>query len=151
LIYISIISFRYSSSLTSAISIDVSSRTFRRLFVQWFDSLKRRSYLNEIKSVRSSSIIWRNVWLRLLYYVTLIKLVRLFSKLTHLTTSTMKFSLNIMMKKYYIWLSFILRTCLLLNVMNASELIRTSQDLVEIWSKSDSDLTQIWLSIFSLF
>ncbi len=151
MIYISIISFRYSSSLTSAISIDVSSRTFRRLFVQWFDSLKRRSYLNEIKSVRSSSIIWRNVWLRLLYYVTLIKLVRLFSKLTHLTTSTMKFSLNIMMKKYYIWLSFILRTCLLLNVMNASELIRTSQDLVEIWSKSDSDLTQIWLSIFSLF
>jgi len=151
LIYISIISFRYSSSLTSAISIDVSSRTFRRLFVQWFDSLKRRSYLNEIKSVRSSSIIWRNVWLRLLYYVTLIKLVRLFSKLTHLTTLTMKFSLNIMMKKYYIWLSFILRTCPLLNVMNASELIRTSQDLVEIWSKSDSDLTQIWLSIFSLF
>ena len=151
MIYISIISFRYSSSLTSAISIDVSSRTFRRLFVQWFDSLKRRSYLIEIKSVRSSSIIWRNVWLRLLYYVTLIKLVRLFSKLTHLTTSTMKFSLNIMMKKYYIWLSFILRTCLLLNVMNASELIRTSQDLVEIWSKSDSDLTQIWLSIFSLF
>ena len=151
MIYISIISFRYSSLLTSAISIDVSSRTFRRLFVQWFDSLKRRSYLNEIKSVRLSSIIWRNVWSRLLYYVTLIKLVRLFSKLTHLTTSTMKFSLNIMMKKYYIWLSFILRTCFLLNVMNASELIRTSQDLVEIWSKSDSDLTQIWLSIFSLF
>ncbi len=37
------------------------------------------------------------------------------------------------------------------NVMNASESIKTSQDLVEIWSKSDSGLTQIWLSIFSLF
>jgi len=30
-----------------------------------------------------------------------------------------------------------------LTVMNASELIRTSQDLIEIWSRSDSDLTQI--------
>ena len=39
----------------------------------------------------------------------------------------------------------------MLIVMNASELIRTSQYLVEIWSRSDSDLTQIWLSIFSPF
>ncbi len=36
-------------------------------------------------------------------------------------------------------------------VTNASELIKASQDLVEIWFKSDLDLTQIWLSIFSLF
>jgi len=111
----SIISLRCSSSLTSAISINASSRTFQRLFIQWFNSLKRKSYLNEMKSVRLSSIIWRDVWSKLLYYVTLIKLMRLFSKSTHLTTSTMKFSLNIMMKKYYIWLSFIARTCLLLN------------------------------------
>ncbi len=68
-----------------------------------------------MKSVRSSSIIWRDVWSRLLYYVTLIKLVRLFLKLTHSTTSMMKFSFNMMMKKYYIQLSFIARTCLLLN------------------------------------
>ncbi len=38
-----------------------------------------------------------------------------------------------------------------LTVINASELIRTSQDLIEIWSRSDSDLTQIWFSIFFLF
>ncbi len=111
----SIISLRCSSLLTSAISIDASSRIFRRLFVQWFNSLKRRLYLNEMKSVRSSSIIWRDVWLRLLYYVTLIKLMKLFLKSTHLTTSTMKFSLNMMTKKYYIQLSFIVRTCFLLN------------------------------------
>ncbi len=110
-----IISFRCSSSLTSAISINASSRTFRRLFIQWFNLLKRRSYLNEMKFVRLSSIIWRDVWSRLLYYVTLIKLVRLFLKLIHSTTSTIKFSLNMMMKKYYIQLSFITRTCFLLN------------------------------------
>ncbi len=111
----SIISLRCSSLLTSATFINTSSRTFQRLFVQWFNLLKRKSYLNEIKSVRLSSIIWRDVWSRLLYYVTLIKLVRLFSKLTHSTTSTMKFSLNMITKKYYIWLSSIARTCLLLN------------------------------------
>ncbi len=111
----SIISLRCSSSLTSAISIDASSRTFRRLFVQWFNSHKRRLYLNEMKSVRSSSIIWRDVWSRLLYYVTLIKLMRLFLKSTHSTTSMMKFFLNMMTKKYYIQLSSIARTCLLLN------------------------------------
>ena len=111
----SIILLRCSFSLTFAISIDASLRTFQRLFIQWFNSLKKRSYLNEIKSVRSSLIIWRNVWSRLLYYITLIKLVKLFLKLTHLTTSMMKFSLNMTMKKYYIWLSFIVRTCFLLN------------------------------------
>ncbi len=111
----SIISFRCSFSLTSAISIDALLRTFRKLFVQWFNSLKRRSYLNEMKFVRTSLIIWRNVWSKLLYYVTLIKLMRLFLKLTHLTTLTMKFSLNMMMKKYYIQLSSIARTCFLLN------------------------------------
>ena len=111
----SIISLRCSSSLTSAISINASLRTFQRLFIQWFNSLKRKSYLNEMKSVKTSSIIWRDVWSRLLYYVTLIKLVRLFLKSTHLTTSTMKFFLNMMTKKYYIQLFFIARTCLLLN------------------------------------
>ncbi len=111
----SIISLRCSSSLTSAISINASSRTFRRLFVQWFNSLKRRSYLNEMKSVKLHSITWRDVWLRLLYFVTLIRLAISFLKLTHLTTSMMKFCLNMMTKMFYIWLSFIARTCLLLN------------------------------------
>ncbi len=110
-----IISLRCSSSLTSAISIDASSRTFQRLFIQWFNSFKRRSYLNEMKSVRLSLIIWRDVWSRLLYYVTLIKLVKLFSKSTHSTTSMMKFSFNMIIKKYYIQLSFITKTCFLLN------------------------------------
>ncbi len=48
---------------------------------------------------------------------TLIKLMRLFLKSTHSTTSTMKFSLNMMTKKYYIQLSFITRTCFLLNAI----------------------------------
>ncbi len=111
----SIISFRCSSSLTSAISIDASSRTFRRLFVQWFNSFKRRSYLNKTKSVKLHSITWRDVWLRLLYFVTLIRLTISFLKLTHLTTSTMKFCFNMMTKMFYIQLSSIARTCLLLN------------------------------------
>ena len=108
---------RCNSSLTFVISINASSRTFRRLFVQWFNLLKRKLYLNEMKFVRSSSIIWRDIWSRLLYYITLIKLVKLFLKLTHLTTSMMKFSLNMMMKKYYIQLSSIARTCFLLNAI----------------------------------
>jgi len=82
-----------------------------------FNLLNRKSYLNEMKFVRLSLIIWRDVWLRLLYYVTLIKLVRLFLKSTHSTTSIMKFSLNMMMKKYYIQLFFIARTCFLLNAI----------------------------------
>ncbi len=45
------------------------------------------------------------------------KLVRLFLKLTHSTTSMMKFSFNMMTKKYYIQLSSIARTCLLLNAI----------------------------------
>ncbi len=108
-------SFRCSSSLTSAISIDASSRTFRRLFVQWFNLLKRRSYLNETKSAKLHSITWRDVWLRLLYFVTLIRLAISFLKSTHSTTSMMKFCLNMMMKMFYIQLSSIARTCLLLN------------------------------------
>ncbi len=110
-----IISLRCIFSLIFAISINASSRTFQRLFVQWFNSFKRKSYLNEMKFVKSSSIIWKNIWLRLLYYVILIKLMRLFLKLTYSTTSTMKFSFNMMMKKYYIQLFFIARTCFLLN------------------------------------
>ena len=111
----SIISLKCSSSLISAISIDASSRTFRRLFIQWFNLLKRRSYLNEMKSVKLHSITWRNVWLRLLYFVTLIRLAILFLKLIHSTTSMTKFCLNMMTKMFYIQLSFIARTCLLLN------------------------------------
>ena len=92
--------------------------TQKKIIFEWNENhiwMKWKSYLNEMKSVRSSSIIWRNVWSRLLYYVTLIKLVRLFLKLTHSTTSMMKFSLNMMTKKYYIQLSSIATTCLLLN------------------------------------
>ncbi len=42
------------------------------------------------------------------------------------------------------------------NVTNVSELNKIKaliliNDLVEIWSRSDSDLIKIWLSIFSLF
>ncbi len=111
----SIISLRCSSLLTSAIFINASSRTFQRLFIQWFNSLKRRSYLNEMKSVKLHSITWRDVWLKLLYFVTLIRLAISFLKLTHLTTSMMKFCFNMTMKMFYIQFSSITRTCLLLN------------------------------------
>ena len=115
-----IISLRYSSSLISATFIDALSRTFRRLFISWFNLLKRRSYLNEMRSVRWHSIIWRDIWLRLWYFVTLIKFARSFSKSIHSTTLMMKFCLNMMTRKYYIQWSFIVRTCLLL--MSETEL-----------------------------
>ncbi len=92
-------------------------KNFSKIVHSIIQLTQKKSYLNEMKSVRLSSIIWRDVWSKLLYYVTLIKLVRLFLKLTHSTTLMMKFSLNMMMKKYYIQLSFIARTCFLLNAI----------------------------------
>ena len=44
------------------------------MFILWFNLLKRRSYLNEIRFVRWCSIIWRSTWLRLQYFVILIRL-----------------------------------------------------------------------------
>jgi len=109
------ISFRYNSSSTSAISINALSRISWRLFVSWFNLFKRRSYLNEIRCIRWCLIIWRNAWLKLQYFVILIKLTRQFLKLTHSTTSMMKFCLSMMMKRHYILLSFIARIYLSLN------------------------------------
>ncbi len=93
-----------------------STQILKSRILTWIKSWRvknstRSRWLDSMWSV----YIWRDVWSRLLYYVTLIKLVRLFLKLTHSTTSMMKFSLNMMMKKYYIQLFSIARTCFLLN------------------------------------
>jgi len=143
---LSLISLRYSSSSTSAISINALSRTSWRLFILWFNLLKRRSYLNEIKSVRRRSIIWRNAWLRLWYFVILIRLMRQFLKLIHSTTSTMKFYLSMMMRKHCILLSSIARICLSLNAT-------TKYMIRNCWSSfkhlSINDLSWSWLIFLS--
>jgi len=140
------ISLRYSFSLISAISIDALSRTSQRLFTSWFNLLKRKSYLNEIRFVRWCSIIWRSAWSRLWYFVILIKLARQFLKLIHSTTSMMKFCLNIIMKRHYILLSSIARICLSLNAT-------TKYTIRNCWSLfkrlSIDDLSWSWLTFLS--
>ena len=81
------------------------STFYKELFedCSFFDSTNSKKwYLNEIKLVKWSLIIWRNEWLKSLFFVILIKIERLFLKQTHSTTSIMTYFLSMMTKKHCI-------------------------------------------------
>ncbi len=77
-------------------------KNFSKIVHSLIQLTQKKKYLNEIKLVKWSLIIWRNEWLKSLFFVILIKIERLFLKQTHSTTSIMTYFLSMMTKKHCI-------------------------------------------------
>ncbi len=104
----------------------------------WMKHSQHRFY-ELLKSLSTSDHAWKSIALNFIIKLSKSKekvIKTMYNSILIITNRLIKYEYFLLYKK---------------AVTNASELIKASQDLVEIWFKSDLDLTQIWLSIFSLF
>ena len=81
---------------------------------------KRDDIWMRFKLVKWSLIIWRNEWLKSLFFVILIRIERLFLKQTHSTTSTMTYFLSTTTKKHCIQWSTTARIWVSLSAITRS-------------------------------
>ncbi len=95
-------------------------KNFLKIIHSLIQLTQKKWYLNKIKLVKQSLIIWRNKWLKLLFFVILIRIERLFLKQTHSTTSMMTYFLNMMMKKHCIQWSTTVRIWASLSAITRS-------------------------------
>ncbi len=118
----------FTSTNLTQMQFFVNFCNFYRRFIKNFSKIvhfliqltQKRWYLNEIKLVKWSLIIWRNEWLKSLFFVILIRIKRLFLKQTHLTTSIITYFLNMMMKKHCIQWSTTARIWVSLSAITRS-------------------------------